>query len=145
MYKRQLDEGGEILFLHRCLIVDIPDEGAVQKCLGFDPEIVPGLALALSVGDERRDQLQDVLFGVDVGKGIVVHGFLEVDGIEDLNSVRLIDDLAVLILHGLSVLAQLGRTALKHFAALHQDGAFRECFVKINKGNISPSFASKIR
>ena len=59
---------------------------------------------------------------MDVGKGIVVHGLFEVDGIEDLNPVRLIDDLAVLILHGLSVLAQLGRTALKHFAALHQDG-----------------------
>ena len=29
----QLDEGGEILFLHRGLIVDIPNEGAVQKRL----------------------------------------------------------------------------------------------------------------
>ena len=27
----ELDEGGEILFLHRSLVVDIPDKGAVQK------------------------------------------------------------------------------------------------------------------
>ena len=82
---------------------------------------------------------------MDIGERVIVHGLLEVDGIEDFDPIRLIDVLAVLILHGLAVLAQLGCAALKHFAALHQDGAFRECFVKINKGNISPSFASKIR
>ena len=123
----ELDEGGEILFLHRGLVVDIPNEGAVQKRLGLNPKIVPGLALALGVGDQRRDQFQDVLFGVDVGKGIIVHGLLEVDGIEDFDPIRLIDVLAVLILHGLAVLAQLGCAALKHFAALHQDGAFWVC------------------
>src|SRR5699024_3919942 len=31
--------------------------------------------------------------------------------------------LSVLVLHGLAVLAQLGRAPLKHFAALHQDSA----------------------
>ena len=73
------------------------------------------------------DQLQDVLFGVDVGKGVIVHGLLEVDGIEDLDAVRLINDLAVLILHGLSVLPQLGCAPLEHFSALHQDGALGVC------------------
>jgi len=33
----------------------------------------------------------------------------------------------------------------KGLAAVDYDIAFRECFVKINKGNISPNFASKIR
>ena len=47
----ELDEGGEILFLHRGLVVDIPDKGAVQKRFRLDPEIIPGLALALGVGD----------------------------------------------------------------------------------------------
>ena len=56
-----------------------------------------------------------------------MHGLLEVDGIEDFNPVRLIDDLAALILHGLAVLAQFGRPALEHLAALHQDGAFGVC------------------
>ena len=45
----ELDEGGEILFLHRGLVVDVADERAVQQRLGLDPEIVPGLALALGV------------------------------------------------------------------------------------------------
>ena len=123
----ELDEGGKILFLHRGLIVDIPDKGAVQKRFRLDPEIVPGLALALGIGDQRGDQLQDVLLRVDVGKGVIVHGLLEVNGVEDFDPVRLIDDLAVLILHGFAVLAQLGGASLEHFAALHQDGAFGVC------------------
>ena len=98
---------------------------------------------------------------MQIGKRIVVHGLLEVDGIEDFNAIRLIDHFAVFVLYGLidriavpvpywlMVLAQLGAhfrcAALEHLAALHQNGSFRECFVKINKGNISPSFASKIR
>ena len=64
---------------------------------------------------------------MDVGKGVIVHGLLEVDGVEDFDPVRLIDDLAMLIFHGLAVLAQLGCTALEHFSALHQDGAFGVC------------------
>ena len=38
-----------------------------QRTSRTDPEIVPGLALALGIGDQRGDQLQDVLFGMDVG------------------------------------------------------------------------------
>ena len=66
-----------------------------------------------------------------------MHGLLEVDGIEDFDPVRLIDDFAVLILHGLAVLAQLGRPALEHLAALHQDGSFRDAVVKIENGNVT--------
>ncbi|MDO4439169.1 MAG: hypothetical protein Q4B86_06995 [Eubacteriales bacterium] len=33
----------------------------------------------------------------------------------------------------------------KDATAFYGDGYVRECFVKINKGNISPNFASKIR
>ena len=134
----ELDEGGKVLFLHRGFIVDIPDKGAVQKRFRLDPEIVPGLTLALGVGDQRCHQFQDVLFAVKIGKRIVVHGLLEVDGIKDLNAVWLIDHLAVFILHSLinrvsmlifyrlMILAQPGahfrRTALEHLAALHQNG-----------------------
>ena len=39
-----------------------------QRTSRTHPEIVPGLALALGVGDQRRDQLQNVLFRVDVGE-----------------------------------------------------------------------------
>ena len=61
------------------------------------------------------------------GKGVIAHGILEVDGIEDFDPVRLIDNLAALILHGLAALAQLGCTAPGHFTTLHQDGAFGIC------------------
>ena len=64
-----------------------------------------------------------------------MHGFLEVDGIEDLDPVRLINDLAVLILHGLSVLSQFGRTPLEHFSALHQNGSLRKRFVNTENDN----------
>ena len=33
-----LDEGGEVLFLYRGLVVDVADEGAVQQRLGLDPK-----------------------------------------------------------------------------------------------------------
>ena len=40
-----------------------------------------------------------------------MHGLLEVDGVQHLDLVRLVDDLAVLVLHRLAVFAQLGRAA----------------------------------
>ena len=77
-----LDEGGKVLFLHRGFVVDVADQRAVQKRLCLDPEIIPGLALALGVGDQRCHQLQDVLFAMDIAEGVIVHRLLEVDGIE---------------------------------------------------------------
>ena len=62
----ELNEGGEVLLLHRSLIVDIANERAVQQRLRFDPEIVASLSFAFGVGNQRRNQLQDVLFAVNV-------------------------------------------------------------------------------
>lgn len=81
--------------------MDIANKRAVQQGFCFYPEIVSGLAFAFGIGDQRCYQLQDVLFAMDIGERVIVHGLLEVDGIQDLDSVRLINDLAVLILHGL--------------------------------------------
>ena len=64
----ELDEGGEILLLHRSLIVDIANERAVQQGFCFYPKIVSGLAFAFGIGDQRCDQLQDVLFAMDIGE-----------------------------------------------------------------------------
>lgn len=85
-----------------------------------------------------------------------MHGLFEVDGIENLNAIRLIDHFAVFVLYGLidriavpvlywlMVLAQLGThfrcTALEHFTALHQDSAFRERSVKIENGKVTNNF-----
>ena len=83
----KLNERREILLLHRRFIVDVPDKGGVEQRFRFHPEIVTGFALALGVGDQRRDQLQNVLFRVDVGERVVVHGILEVQGIENLDLI----------------------------------------------------------
>ena len=77
----ELNEGREILLLYRSLIVDIPNQCAIQQGLCFDPKIVPGLAFAFGIGDQRCYQLQDVLFAMDIGERVIVHGLLEVDGI----------------------------------------------------------------
>ena len=61
--------------------MDISDKGTVQKRFCLDPEIVPGFSLAFGIGDQRCHQLQNILFRVDVCKGVIVHGLLEVDGI----------------------------------------------------------------
>ncbi len=47
----------------------------------LDPKIVPGLAFAFGIGDQRCYQLQDVLFAMDIGERVIVHGLLEVNGI----------------------------------------------------------------
>ena len=69
----ELNKGGEVLLLHRSLIVDIANECAIQQRLRFDPKIVPGLAFAFGIGDQRCDQLQDVLFAMDIGERVIVH------------------------------------------------------------------------
>ncbi len=83
----KLDEGGKILFLLRGLIVDIPDKGGIKQRFGFLPEIVPALAIPLGVGNQGIHQLQNVLFRMDIRKRVIVHGLLEVDGIEHLDTV----------------------------------------------------------
>ena len=84
--------------------MDIPDERRVEQRLGLLPEVVPGFPVPLGVGNEGRDQLQNILLAVDIRKGVVVVGLLEVDGIEYLHLVAITE-------HELS--------------ALHGDAAFR--------------------
>ena len=75
----ELNEGGEVLLLHRSFIVDISNQRAIQQCFRLDPEIVSGLAFAFGIGNQRCYQLQDVLFAMDIGERVIVHGLLEVD------------------------------------------------------------------
>ena len=62
--------------------MDIANQGYVQQSLRLDPEIFTGFSFTFGVGDQHRHQLQNVLFAVDVGKGIVVHRLAKVDGIK---------------------------------------------------------------
>ena len=85
----ELDERGEVLFLLGGFVVDIADKRRVEQRLGLLPEVVPGFPVPLGVGDEGRDQLQNILLTVDIRKGVVVVGLLEVDGIEYLHLVAI--------------------------------------------------------
>ena len=46
-------------------------KGSEQKTLRFFPEWVPAAAFTLGVGHQGRDQFQNVLLAVDVGKGVI--------------------------------------------------------------------------
>ena len=51
------------------------------------PERISALAVTLGVCHERRCQLQDILFAVQIGKRVIVHGLVEIDRVENLDSV----------------------------------------------------------
>ena len=53
----ELNKGGEVLLLHRGLIVDKSDEGAVQQGLSLGPKFVTALLLPLCVGNQGCYQL----------------------------------------------------------------------------------------
>ena len=67
--------------------MDVADERDVQQRLALDPEVLAAFALALCIGDEGVHELEDVLFAVNIGEGIVVHGLAEVDGVEHPNLI----------------------------------------------------------
>ena len=115
------DERPEVLLLHGGDIVDIGDERRVEELLRLLPEVaVPAaLAVLLGVRHQGRHQLQNVLFVMDIGEGVVVHRLLEVDGVENLD--------AVLVPH-------------QDGPALLDDPPFRMSFVKIEKGNTRKNF-----
>ena len=83
----ELDQSSKVLFLDRCFIMDIADQGTIKQRFRLIPERIASLSFALRVCHERRDQLQDILFAVHIGERIVVHRLLEIDRIEDLDPV----------------------------------------------------------
>ena len=105
---RRIDEfqqRGEVLLLLRGLIPNIADERRIQQPLCLDPEILGRFfTLPLGVGNDGVDQFENILLTADIVEGVIVHGFTEVDGIQDFYHIPLID---------------------QHFPALDDDGAFR--------------------
>ena len=79
---------GEILFFLRCFIKDISDQGRVEKAFRFRPEILTGFfTVAFGVHDDGVYQLQNILFTAKICKGIVTHGFFEIDSIQHLDLI----------------------------------------------------------
>ena len=54
--------------------MQIGDQSGQQKPLAFLPKWVPAAAFTLGVGHQGRDQFQNVLFAVNIGKGVIMHG-----------------------------------------------------------------------
>ena len=72
----------EVLLLLRGLVMDVADERHVEQLLGVRPKLVAGLALPGRVRNEAGHELENVLLRAEVRKRIVVHGLLEVDGVQ---------------------------------------------------------------
>ena len=83
----QLDKRGEVLLFFGGFVMDVADQGTIQKGLCLYPEVVTGFAVPFGITYQGVDQLQNVLFRVDVGERVVVHGLLEVQGIENLDLI----------------------------------------------------------
>jgi len=84
---QHFQQGSKVLLLHRGFIVQIGDQGGEQKTLRFFPEWVPAGPFTLGVGHQGRNKFQNVLFAVDIGEGVIVHGLFEVDGVQDFQLV----------------------------------------------------------
>ena len=67
--------------------MDIAYQGDIQKGFRFDPEVLASLTFSLGVGDQDGNELQDILFAVDVSKRILVHRFAEINGIESTHVI----------------------------------------------------------
>ena len=67
--------------------MDIGDQGCIEQGFRLYPEIVSCASFALGIGDQGRYQFQNILLGVEVGKGVITHGLLKVDGVEDLDPI----------------------------------------------------------
>ena len=98
------NQGREVVFLLRRTVMNISNQRRIEQGFRFHPEIIATFALTLGIGDQRSHEFQDVLFGMDIGKRVIVHGFLEVDSVEHLHAIPVPD---------------------QHFSALCQHTAFR--------------------
>ena len=57
----ELQQREEVLFFRLRFVLDVPDQGAVQKPLCFDPKILRGFfSIAFGVGNDDIDQFEDV-------------------------------------------------------------------------------------
>ena len=62
--------------------MDVADERHVEQLFGVRPELVALLPAARGVGYEAGHELEDILLAVDIAEWVVVHGLLEVDGVQ---------------------------------------------------------------
>ena len=83
----KFDQSSEVLLLFWSFVMNIADQGTVEQRLCLVPEGITAFSFTLGIGHQRRDQLQDILFAVYIGKRIIMHRLPEIDRIEDLDPV----------------------------------------------------------
>ena len=71
------------MLLNRGFIVKVGNQRNQQKPFRFVPERVAALTLTFGVGHQCGDELQNVLFTVDVRHGVIAHTLGKVDGVEE--------------------------------------------------------------
>lgn len=86
----QREQARQVVVLRREPVAQQGDEGGVQHLLGVLPEGVSRLAVAVGVHDVAVDERQDVGIRLHVLERVVVHGLIEVDGIEGLHLVPVV-------------------------------------------------------
>ena len=61
------------------MYIEISDQCRIEQGFCLDPEIVSGFSFAFGIGDQSRDDLQNIFLGVNVGEWVKVHTFLKID------------------------------------------------------------------
>ena len=70
----QINQHGKILFLLRCFVPDICDQGCIIELFRFHPEILRGLmSFPLGVYNDCVYEFQNILFATDISERIVMH------------------------------------------------------------------------
>lgn len=86
----QRQEARQVVVLLREPVAQERDEGRVQHLLRVLPERVSRLAVAVCVHDVAVDEGEDVRVRLHVPERVVVHGLVEVDGVERLDLVPVV-------------------------------------------------------
>ena len=142
---QHVDQRRKVLPFRQQLVMDVANQGDIQQRFGLDPEIISGFAFTLRVGNQCRDELQNVLFAVNVRERVVVHRLLEVDGVENTQIVPGSDQ-------HLAAFHDKGSLRISHhqrgafgFGALHDVGLHEEpCFAAAGAADDEHVFVARI-
>ena len=109
---KHFNERRKVLFLGRRFIVNVPNQRSIEQRFSLHPKIVACFTFAFGVGDKGSDDLQYILFRVDIGKWIEVHRLRKVDRIEHPDFVVLTHDFTSLIPNDITFFVPLWHAAL---------------------------------
>ena len=74
------------------------------------PEFITGLAVPFSIGNEGSSKLQNILFAVNIRKGIVMHRLSEIDGVKDPDAVSILQKGLAVVDYDIAFREDLSRT-----------------------------------